>query len=217
MSQVESLQFKNVGMSFGERCILENVNATFNKGRLAVVMGPSGCGKSTLVDMVAGLNVPDEGALLINDTPINAVDITQWRRQIGYVAQEIFLHNATVRSNVLIGRTGISDAHVEQALRNAGMINELDSSQISLETDAGERGANLSGGQRQRVALARALVAQPKVLILDEFTSSMDPETEAVILQTIREIQSDMIIILVTHQASALPMPTIFSKSATAR
>jgi len=204
VSNVETLWFENVGISFGKRRILGHANVKFSKGRIAVVIGPSGCGKSTLVDMLVGLNVPDEGQVFINDTPINAIDIAQWRQQIGYVAQEIFLHNSTVKSNVLMGRTGISDADIEKSLYDAGMGGEVESGQMTLETNVGERGANLSGGQRQRVALARALVARPKVLILDEFTSSMDQETEASILQTIKGFQSEMITILVSHQASAL-------------
>ena len=171
---------------------------------MALVVGPSGCGKSTLVDMIAGLNLPDEGELLINNTPVKNLDITQWRRQIGYVAQEVFLHNSTIKSNVLMGRAGISDFDIEQSLCNAGLRNEIASGQITLETNVGERGANLSGGQRQRVALARALVAQPKVLILDEFTSSMDAETEGMILETIKAVQSDVITILVSHQATVM-------------
>ena len=110
--------------------MLHNLSVNFTKGRLAVILGPSGCGKSTLVDMVAGLNVPDEGQVLINDVPITAVDITRWRKQIGYVAQEMFLQNDTVRNNVLIGRTGISDAEVIHSLRCAGLKNELESGKL---------------------------------------------------------------------------------------
>jgi len=204
VSSVENLRFDDVGISFGDRRILGHVSANFVKGRISVIFGPSGCGKSTLVDMVAGLNVSDEGELLINKTPINSVDILQWRKQIGYVAQEIFLHNNTVKSNVLMGRTYISDVDVEKALHDAGLGEEITSGQLNLETKVGERGANLSGGQRQRVALARALVAKPKVLILDEFTSSMDSKTEASILKTIQKNQSEVITILVSHQRSVM-------------
>ena len=96
ISNVHRVRFEKVGIAFGERCILKDVNASFHQGRLAVVIGPSGCGKSTLVDMVAGLNVPNAGNLLIDDVSISDLNINKWRQQVGYVGQEIFPFTTTL-------------------------------------------------------------------------------------------------------------------------
>jgi len=177
-------------------------------GGITVLQGPSGAGKTTLIDLLLGLYRPDSGRIEIDGMPIEDVDLAIWRSMTGYVPQELSLLHGTVMTNIALGDAEIDRAVVLDALKRAGaepLINEL---AAGIDTDVGEMGSKLSGGQRQRISLARALVLKPKLLILDEVTSALDPQTEQRICNSVAELAGDYTIVVITHRPAWVAVAT---------
>ena len=181
------------------RHILQSVNVEIPANQLTVLQGPSGAGKTTLIDLIIGLHRPQAGTVMIGDAPLGDVDIPAWRRQIGYVPQELHLLHTTIRDNVALGDPTISDERIVEALTLAG-VGELLQRKEGLDAWVGELGSKLSGGQRQRISIARALVARPKLLILDEVTSALDPDNERAIVESITALKGKYTIVAITHR-----------------
>jgi ATP-binding cassette subfamily C protein len=196
----EAITLDDVSIRVGERTILENVSARIPVRGITLIDGRSGAGKTTLLDLLAGLRHPESGRLLVDGTPFEELDLTAWRRQIGYVAQESTLFHGTVFSNVTLEDEAILDADVERALRSTFAWEFVSKLPDGIHTVVGERGGTLSGGERQRIALARALVHQPQLLLLDECTTALDPETEEAVLETIRSLRGRFTVVAVSHQ-----------------
>ena len=173
---------------------------TLPAGAFIAVVGSSGAGKTTVADLIIGLLRPQRGDVWIDDLPLGDIDATAWRRMIGYVPQETFLFHDTVMANVTLGEPGISRADVETALRRAEAWEFVAALPDGVDTVVGERGARLSGGQRQRIAIARALVRNPALLILDEATTALDPETEAGIVATVKRLTGRLTVLSISHQ-----------------
>ena len=178
------------------------VNATFDipANQITVLQGPSGSGKTTLIDLLIGLNTAQKGRILIGGKPIETIDIKAWRQSIGYVPQELMLFHDTIQENIRLSNPNVSTEAIMAALDQAGATDFIASLPHGLETDVGEMGGRLSGGQRQRIALARALATNPKILILDEVTSALDPDTEAEIVNNIASLRGRYTIIAITHR-----------------
>ncbi|MCA0433863.1 MAG: ABC transporter ATP-binding protein/permease [Proteobacteria bacterium] len=193
-------RFDGVDFSHGKRRILTDVSLEIPVNRVTVFSGPSGAGKTTIIDLLIGLHKASSGTIHIGDKPINEIDLGAWRHQIGYVPQELNLFHASVRTNLTLGDETVSDDILHAALDKAGASEFIRELSAGLDTDIGEMGSKLSGGQRQRISLARALVANPKVLILDEVTSALDPETEAEIVRNIATLRGEYTIIAITHR-----------------
>ncbi len=190
------------GVSFshdGVETLLKDQSMTVPARSLTVVLGPSGSGKTTLLDLVAALLQPQAGQILIDEVPLAEIDHRQWRRLIGYVPQEPLLVNDTVLKNLTLGEPGLDEGDVERALRSADAWDFVAALPEGVHTLIGERGGRLSGGQRQRLALARALVHTPKLLILDEATSNLDPVAEKAVLATIEHLKGEHTLLAVTH------------------
>ena len=151
-------------------------------------------------DLIIGLHRPQRGEVWIDDLPLGDVDIRAWREMIGYVPQETFLFHDSIMSNVTLGDDEIPPARVESALRRAGAWEFVAALPEGMDTVVGERGARLSGGQRQRIAIARALIRDPALLILDEATTALDPETEAGIAATMRRLAGKVTVLSISHQ-----------------
>jgi ATP-binding cassette, subfamily C, bacterial len=194
--------FDRVGFAYRDRQVLDAVSVILEVGRVTVLSGPSGTGKTTLVDLLVGLHRPTSGVIRIDEAPLEEVDLLAWRRQIGYVPQEVSLFNDTLLANVTLQRPGFSRADVETALRQAGAWELVAALPAGLDTEVGERGGLLSGGERQRIALARALLGRPRLLILDEATSALDPEREALLCHQLAELchEGGMAILAIAHQ-----------------
>ena len=177
-------------------------NATFDipANKITVLQGPSGSGKTTLIDLLIGLNTAQKGKILIGGQPIETIDIKAWRQSIGYVPQDLMLFHDTIHENISLSNPDISTEAILAALEQAGARDFIDALPEGIETDVGEMGGRLSGGQRQRISLARALVTNPKILILDEVTSALDPETEAEIVSNIASLRGRYTIIAITHR-----------------
>jgi len=195
------LSLRGVSFAHGERPVLRDLDLEAPAGAITVFMGPSGAGKTTIVDLLIGLYVADRGKVLIGGRPIDEIDIDAWRSRIGYVPQELNLLHASVRDNITLGDHSISDERIWAALREVDATDFVERLPDGLDTTVGETGAKLSGGQRQRISLARALVVEPEVLILDEVTSALDPETEAQIVANIAALNNGRYtIIAITHR-----------------
>ena len=198
------IRFENVSFSYGKGQVLKNLSLELPKGRFVTVNGSSGAGKTTTADLIIGLIRPQEGEVWIDDLSLKDVDIRQWRRMIGYVPQETLLLHDSVFINVTLGRKGISDEDVEKALKAAGAWDFVSSLDKGIHSIVGERGSKISGGQRQRIAIARALVNKPQLLILDEATTALDPETEKAICDTMTTLSGKVTIFAISHQRALL-------------
>jgi ATP-binding cassette, subfamily C, bacterial len=194
------IELVDVDFAYGETPVLTGASLTIAAGKFTAVIGPSGAGKTTIADLLLGLYTPDRGSVLIDGVPLTEIDIGAWRSRIGYVPQEMLLFHDSIRRNVTLGDEDIGDEEVVEALQAAGawpFVRDLDQ---GIDTVIGEHGARLSGGQRQRIAIARALVGRPSLLVLDEVTTALDPNTEAAICETLRELAGDVTVLSISHQ-----------------
>ena len=192
--------FDHVTFAHEDQPTVENVCLFIPSGKITVLQGPSGAGKTTIVDLLLGLHEPSSGHITIDDRPLDQLSLKAWRSHIGYVPQELSLLHASLRDNIALGNTDLSDEDIVEALRLADAEDFVNSLPDGLDSNAGEMGGRLSGGQRQRIALARALVGRPKLLILDEVTSALDPETEASICSNALDLAGEFTIIAITHR-----------------
>jgi ATP-binding cassette subfamily C protein len=190
----------DVSFSHPRTPVLRGVSLEFPKGSITVLTGPSGAGKTTITDLLIGFHTPDSGEILIDDRPLQKLALDKWRGMIGYVPQELVLFHDTVFSNIALGDPEIGEDEVREALKAAGALEFVESMPEGPYTPVGEKGAKVSGGQRQRIALARALVKKPQMLILDEVTSALDPETEQAIVRNILALPGEATIIAITHR-----------------
>ena len=193
-------KFKHVAFSHGDRQILADVTLEIPARSITVLQGPSGAGKTTIIDLVIGLHRPERGEIFIGNTPMRRINLWAWRKKIGYVPQELNLFHATVRDNITLNDASISDDDIYAAVEKAGAGAFIARLPQGLDTDVGEMGVKLSGGERQRISLARALVTKPAILILDEVTSALDPETESQIVANIAGLRGAYTIIAITHR-----------------
>jgi ATP-binding cassette subfamily C protein len=182
--------------------VVREASFVIPKGSITVLQGQSGAGKTTLIDLLTGLHVPDKGTITLDGVPLERIDMKQWRQMIGYVPQELSLLHTTIKDNLALGDESIADTDIEEALEQAGALDFVKAMPNGVETEVGTLGSKLSGGQRQRVALARALVTKPALLILDEVTSALDPDTENEICRNISALAGTYTIFAITHRAA---------------
>jgi ATP-binding cassette subfamily C protein len=167
-----------------------------------MLVGPSGAGKTTIIDLLTGLLQPQSGAILIDGTSLQELDTRAWRQMIGYVPQETVLLHDSILHNVTLGDPALGEADAERALKEAGAWEFIARLPEGMNSTVGERGGKLSGGQRQRIMIARALVHRPGLLILDEATSSLDPDSEAAICHTLEQLRGELTILAISHQTA---------------
>jgi ATP-binding cassette, subfamily C, bacterial len=201
----EKITIRDVCFSYDTANILHNASMVIHKKSFVALMGESGGGKTTLADMLCALYKPNSGEVLIDDKNLQSLNINKWRQMIGYVPQDLFLFHDSIINNVNLGDILISNEKVEEALRDAGAWDFVESLPEGMNTIIGERGIRLSGGQRQRISIARAIVRDPELLILDEATTALDPQTEEKILKTIGNLtKKGITIVAVSHQIAVL-------------
>lgn len=196
--------FEHVSFAYPQKEVLKDVSLAIAACRTTVLTGPSGSGKTTLTDLLAGLYRPQAGSILIDGVPLEEIDLRQWRQCIGYVPQELILFHDSILANVTLGDPRLTEADVRRALEAAGAWAFVEALPEGVNSSVGEKGFKLSGGQRQRIALARALATRPKLLILDEVTSALDPATERDLCQRLKRIAREVTIVAVTHRPAFL-------------
>lgn len=186
--------------------VLDGLTLDIPKNAVIGLVGATGSGKTTLVDIILGLLVPQQGRMLVDETPITEDNVRAWRRKIGYVPQEIYLSDDTIRRNIAFGVPDdrIDGDRVREAARMAALDAFIRTLPEQYDTVIGERGVRLSGGQRQRIGLARALYRNPEVLVLDEATSSLDGATEEGVLNAVRGAAQARTVIMIAHRLNTL-------------
>jgi ABC-type bacteriocin/lantibiotic exporter with double-glycine peptidase domain len=202
---VPSIKINKVSMQYGTDMpfVLKDINLEIKPGEFIGIVGESGTGKSTLVDLILGVEEPKTGNIKISGvSPREAFQM--WPGQVGYVPQDVFIFEGTLAENVLLGydKSDFSDEDVLQALTAAHLSIPGVNEQELLSTLVSDRGSNLSGGQRQRIGIARALLMNPKLLVLDESTSALDPRTEEEIVRTLLDIKGKCTILFISHKRS---------------
>jgi ATP-binding cassette subfamily C protein len=195
-------RFEKVSFAHGELPVIRDVSFEIPARQITVLQGPSGTGKTTIIDLLCGLHSPDSGRITIDGIDLSDIDMGAWRQMIGYVPQELNLLHGSIRENVTLGDETISDERVLDALAQAGASEFVSSLPDGLSTDVGSMGGKMSGGQRQRISIARALVIEPAMLVLDEVTSALDPETEAEICRNIAALGGRYTIVSITHRTA---------------
>jgi ATP-binding cassette, subfamily C, bacterial len=193
-------RFEGVSFAYGNTPVIRNVSMTIPANAITVLQGPSGAGKTTLIDLLIALHRPDKGVITLDGVPLTDIDLKQWRRSIGYVPQELSLLHATIRDNLALKDPAISDEDILEALDQAGARDFILDLPQGLDTNVGVMGSKFSGGERQRIGLARALVIKPKLLILDEVTSALDPKTEKAICENIIALRDRYTTVAITHR-----------------
>jgi ATP-binding cassette subfamily B protein len=197
------------GVTFGydpERPVLEDLSLELAAGRIVALIGHTGAGKTTLASLVPRFYDVQRGRVTIDDADVRDIHLTSLRRAIGVIAQDPFLFSATVRENIAFGRAEATHEEVERAARLAQAHEFVEALPDGYDTVIGERGITLSGGQRQRIAIARALVVDPRILILDDATASVDATTESKIRDGLREAMRGRTTIIIAHRLSTIAL-----------
>ena len=197
--------FDNVYFAYKDNnYILNKINLTIDSGETIAFVGPSGEGKTTMIRLILSLINPTEGNLFISENDLIKDMNRNFRNLISYVPQGNTLFSGTIRSNLLYGKPYATDDEIKEALTNACAIDFVNELEDGLDTMIGEKGVGISEGQAQRIAIARAFLRVRPILILDEATSSLDPETEVKVLKSVKSLSSNPTCIIITHRPSAL-------------
>jgi subfamily B ATP-binding cassette protein MsbA len=186
------------------RRVVEDVSFRIARGKVTAIVGASGAGKTTLLNMLCGFYAPTSGDICVDGVSLTGLDGDAWRRRIGYVGQDTFLFNTSVRENIAYGRRDADDAEIEHAARQAHAHEFIAEMPAGYDTVVGDRGVRLSGGQRQRIALARAFVRRPDVLVLDEATNALDGVSEHLVRRSIEEVRGRCTVVIVAHRLDAI-------------
>ena len=200
------LEIKGVGMTYpGERRqAVKDIHLTIEAGKTVAFVGSVGSGKTTLLHMLPRIYDCLEGSIFIDDRDIRDIPLKTLRRNMGFVTQEVFVFSDTIRNNVLLGRTGIAEEPVVEALKTAQLWEEVSALDKGIDTLLGERGISLSGGQRQRLSIARAVLTHPPILLLDDALSMVDTRTEEKILNAVLDSRRAKTTIIVSHRVSTI-------------
>jgi subfamily B ATP-binding cassette protein MsbA len=196
---------ENVSFAYDTRKeVLHEVSFRSEPGTVTALVGPSGAGKSTIIGLIAAFYVPASGRVLVDGVDLSTVKLDSYRTQLGVVLQETFLFDGTIRENVAFARPEASEEEIMAACRIARVDEFAESFEKKYDTVVGERGVKLSGGQKQRVSIARAILADPRILILDEATSSLDSESEALIQEGLRYLMRGRTTFVIAHRLSTI-------------
>ncbi len=200
-----SISFNNVSFSYEEsKEVLHNISFDAPKGSVTALVGSSGSGKSTIAGLAATFLNPSEGKVTLDGMDLAKVNLSSFRSNLGVVLQDDFLYEGTIRENILFPRPNASEEELMEAVKGAYVDEFTERFEDGLETVIGERGVKLSGGQKQRISIARALLANPKIIILDEATSNLDTESESFIQKSLNELMRDRTTFVIAHRLSTI-------------
>ncbi len=200
-----NIEFKNVSFSYEEgKPVLKNITFSAPVGSVTALVGTSGSGKTTIAGLAASFLNPESGTITVDGIDMSKISLDSYRSQLGVVLQDDFLFEGTIRENILFPRPNSTEQELQKAVK-AAFVNEFtDRFEKGLETVIGERGVKLSGGQRQRIAIARAILANPRILILDEATSNLDTESESYIQESLRTLMQGRTTFVIAHRLSTI-------------
>lgn len=199
------IEFKNVSFSYKkEEVVLSDINLTINTGQTLALVGPSGAGKTTLCHLIPRFYEINSGEILIDSVNIQDITMNSLRKNIGLVQQDVFLFTGTIGENILYGKPDANEEEVIQAAIDANIDDFIQTLPDKYDTYVGEKGVMLSGGQKQRISLARAFLKNPPILILDEATSSLDAETEAIIQESLEKLVIGRTVLVIAHRLSTI-------------
>ena len=200
-----SIEFKNVTFGYDEKNpVLNKINFAIQQNEFVAISGVSGVGKTTLVNLIPRFYDPDSGVIEINNINIKNIKLECLRKNIAVVPQEDYIFNISIRENIILGRKGITEEQFERSVSLAGVDSFAVNLDKGYETNMGENGLLLSGGQRKRILIARAILENPYILIFDEATANLDIENEMLILNSIKQLSKDKIVIFISHKQSHL-------------
>jgi subfamily B ATP-binding cassette protein MsbA len=199
------VEFKDVNFSYeAGKPVLFDVNFQAEPGKVTALVGSSGSGKSTIISLVAAFHTPTSGTVTVDGIDLSTVRLDTYRTQLGVVLQDTFLFDGTIEENIAFARPGATKEQILEACRIARVDEFAEKFEKQYDTVVGERGVKLSGGQRQRVSIARAILADPRILILDEATSSLDSESEALIQEGLRYLMQGRTTFVIAHRLSTI-------------
>jgi ABC-type multidrug transport system fused ATPase/permease subunit len=200
-----NVTFEHVNFEYDPgKPVLHDVSFESQPGTVTALVGPSGSGKSTIISLISAFHDPTSGAILVDGTDLSKAQLYAYRTQLGVVLQDTFLFDGSIRENVGFARPGSTDEQILQACRIARVDEFAEKFEKKYDTIVGERGVKLSGGQRQRVSIARAILANPRILILDEATSSLDSESEAAIQEGLQYLMKGRTTFVIAHRLSTI-------------
>jgi subfamily B ATP-binding cassette protein MsbA len=200
-----NVEFREVSFGYTpEKTVLHDVSFQALPGTLTALVGSSGSGKSTMISLLAAFHTPQSGQVLVDGTDLSIVRLESYRSQLGVVLQDSFLFDGSIRENVAFSRPHSTEEQIIQACRIARVDEFAESFDEGYDTIIGERGVKLSGGQRQRLSIARAILADPRILILDEATSSLDSESEAIIQAGLAYLMRGRTTFVIAHRLSTI-------------
>jgi ATP-binding cassette subfamily B protein/subfamily B ATP-binding cassette protein MsbA len=198
------VRYQDVSFSYGSIPTVQHIDLEAKPGQTIALVGPTGAGKSTLINLLTRFYEYSEGVITIDGIPVHELNKNSLRQQIGYVTQESFMFNGTVRENLRIGRRDATDEQLWDVLKSANAVEFVKRLPKELDTHVGERGVKLSVGEKQRLSIARALLRNPPILLLDEATASVDTETERQIQAALDRLMEGRTSFVIAHRLSTV-------------
>ena len=205
IKEINNIELRELSFSYEHKKILKKANIELNKGEFIGLIGETGAGKTTLVDIILGLLKPEEGKIIINKS-YQTKDFRELTRFIGYVPQDIYLADCSIMENIAFGEkeNKIDIKRVENSLKLSQLNEFIQNREHNIFSNVGDRGVRISGGQKQRIGIARALYRNPKILIMDESTNSLDSQTEEKFIKHVKDLSKEMIVLFITHRTTTL-------------
>lgn len=199
------IEFKNVSFAYEEDTeVIHHISFKAEKGSMTALVGTSGSGKSTIAGLAASFLNPQSGKITIDGVDLSTVKLSSYRKRLGVVLQDDFLFEGTIKQNILFSKPEASNEELLEAIEAANVHEFTDRFEHGIETVIGERGVKLSGGQRQRITIARAIIANPRILILDEATSNLDNESESLIQESLKKLMNGRTTFVIAHRLSTI-------------
>lgn len=199
------IEFKDVSFAYEEDTeVIHHISFKAEKGSMTALVGTSGSGKSTIAGLAASFLNPQSGKITIDGVDLSTVKLSSYRKRLGVVLQDDFLFEGTIKQNILFSKPEASKKELLEAIKAANVHEFTDRFEDGIETVIGERGVKLSGGQRQRITIARAIIANPRILILDEATSNLDNESESLIQESLKKLMNGRTTFVIAHRLSTI-------------